>query len=34
VVSIALVFGLTIQGVSLLLDVSYYLVDPRIGARQ
>lgn len=34
VVSIALAFGLTIQSVSLILDIAYYLVDPRIGARQ
>lgn len=34
VVVIALAFGMTIQGVSLLLDVTYYLVDPRIRERK
>jgi peptide/nickel transport system permease protein len=32
VVTIALAFGVTIQLVSLLLDVAYTLIDPRIGA--
>lgn len=34
VVSIALVLGLTIQLVSLALDIIYTLIDPRIGARR